>query len=112
MATEINLINYTNEIVLNVVETNNSSTIEFVDNSQPTEIQVVTLGRAQSDKHFVFTQSDPSNTWVITHTLNKYPAVEVVNTAHEIIIGEVTYNSLSQITINFNQNTTGKAFLN
>jgi len=112
MATEVSLINYTNEIVLNVVEINDNPTIEFVDVSQPTEISVVVTGRIQSDKHFVHTQTDASSTWVISHTLNKYPAVEVVDTAHDIIIGEITYDSLSQITITFVSDTTGKAFLN
>ena len=62
MATEVSLINYSNEIVLNVVEINDNPTIEFVDVSQPTEISVVVLGRASSDKHFVHTQTDSSNT--------------------------------------------------
>ena len=112
MATEVSLINYTNEIVLNVVEINNDTSIEFVDVSQPTEISVVVLGKASSDKNFVFTQTDSSNTWVINHTLNKFPAVEIVDTANDKIVGDVTYNSLSQITITFVQSTTGKVFLN
>ena len=112
MATEVSLINYTNEIVLNVVEINNDTSIEFVDNSQPVEVSVVVLGKATSDKHFVHTQTEPSSTWVISHSLNKYPAVEVVDTAHDVVVGEVSYDSLSQITITFVYNTTGKAFLN
>lgn len=112
MATEISVINYSNEIVLNVVEINDNPTIEFVDVSQPTEISVVVTGRIQSDKNYVHTQTEASSTWTISHSLNKYPAVEVVDTAHDIIVGEVSYDSLSQITITFVSSITGKAFLN
>lgn len=112
MALDINLINYSNEIVLNVVEINDDTSIEFVDVSQPTEVSVVVLGRATSDKHYVHTQTDPSASWVISHSLNKYPSVEIVDSAHDKIVGEVSYDSLSQITITFVLSTTGKAFLN
>ena len=71
------------------------------------------------DKNFVFTApSSPAvSVWDITHNLNKYPSVSVVNTANEIIIGAVEYISVNQLTITFRASgalvaTQGKAFLN
>ena len=112
MATEISLINYTNQIAINLIEINDTPTIEFVDVSQPTEIEVVVTGKIQSDKHYTHTQTEASTTWTINHNLKKYPAVEITDTAHDLIIGEITFNSINQITINFVLATAGKAFLN
>tara|TARA_R110001592_G_scaffold122709_1_gene329722 strand:- start:921 stop:1646 length:726 start_codon:yes stop_codon:yes gene_type:complete len=77
-------------------------------------ISVFTAG----DKSFVFTQSSSSNQWVINHNLAKYPSVVVIEeTTSANIFGEIIYNSLNQVTINFSGSTgsgavSGKAFLN
>lgn len=64
------------------------------------------------DKHFTFDQHSPSNTWIIYHPLNKKPSIEVVDTAGTKVEGQVTYNSLSQVTITFNFPFSGEAYLN
>lgn len=64
------------------------------------------------DKNFVFNQGSPSATWNITHTLNKYPSVSVVDSAGTIWYPAVTYNSLTSITLNFSAAFSGKAYLN
>ncbi|MAO19395.1 MAG: hypothetical protein CMJ25_01480 [Phycisphaerae bacterium] len=67
---------------------------------------------AASDKNFVFTQTTAASTWVVTHNLNKYPSVSVVDSANTTVYGEVAYNSLNQVTITFKSAFTGKAFFN
>jgi hypothetical protein len=61
---------------------------------------------------YEFNQNSPSNTWVITHNLNKRPSVTVIDSAGSEVEGEVTINSLNQITIVFCSAFSGKALLN
>lgn len=65
-----------------------------------------------SDKEFVFTQSVASATWEIQHDMNKYPAVTVVDTGGNVVVGEVVYNDQAKITITFSAAFSGKAYLN
>jgi hypothetical protein len=50
-------------------------------------------------------------TWTITHNLLKYPAVMVVDTGGNVVIGEVQYISLNQLVITFSAAFSGKAYL-
>ena len=61
---------------------------------------------------YVFTQSTPSATWTINHDLNKYPAVSIVDSANDEVIGEVHYTSTTQVVVTFSAAFSGKAFLN
>ena len=61
---------------------------------------------------FIFTQAIPAATWVITHSLNKFPSVSVVDTADTSGFGAVEYNSANQLTITFSGAFAGKAYLN
>lgn len=60
----------------------------------------------------IHTQSTPSDTWTITHNLNKNPSITIVNSANEEVEGAVVINSLTQITITFCAAFSGKAYLN
>lgn len=53
-----------------------------------------------------------SDTWVITHNLFKYVQATVVDTANQVNIGDITYDSLNQITIRFSAPFSGYAYLN
>ena len=68
--------------------------------------------KTQVRENYVHDQQTASTTWVIVHNMNKYPAVNVVDTANDEVIGQVTYNNLNQITINFTAAFSGKAYLN
>lgn len=61
---------------------------------------------------YVHTQSLPSDTWTITHNLNKNPSITVVDSAGGEVEGAVVINSLNQITITFCAAFSGKAYLN
>ena len=65
-----------------------------------------------SDKTYVHTQGTASNIWTIVHNLNKYPSVTVVDSAHTVVIGEVRYDSLDQVTVLFAATFSGMATLN
>ena len=64
------------------------------------------------DKNFVFTQGTPASTWTITHNLNKFPSVSVVNSANEVVYGEIDYIDVNSLTVTFNGGFSGKAYLN
>ena len=65
-----------------------------------------------ADKNFVFTQNNPAVTWTITHDLDKFPSVSVVDSANEIVYGEVTYTNTNLLTVTFTAAFSGKAYLN
>ena len=64
------------------------------------------------DKNFVYSQNTPSATWNISHTLNKFPSVSVVDSAGTIWYPAVVYNSTTSITLEFTAAFSGKAYLN
>ena len=64
------------------------------------------------DKHFIFTKSTPDSVWDITHNLDKYPSVTIVDSAGSVIIGDITYTSKSALKVTFSAAFSGKAYLN
>ena len=65
-----------------------------------------------SDKNFVYTQVGASNTWQVTHGLNKLCAVDVVSDTDDIIYPNIEYTSLNTVTITFSTPIEGQAFFN
>jgi hypothetical protein len=63
-------------------------------------------------KTYVHEQGVASDTWEITHNLNKFPTVVLVDSAGTTFGAAVTYNSSNKCTIQMNGATTGKAYLN
>lgn len=70
------------------------------------------IGGVSQDSNFVYTQSAPSASWVVAHNLNKYCSVTVVDSADNVVFGDVEYDSLNQVTITFAGAFSGKAFFN
>jgi len=61
---------------------------------------------------YVHVQGLPSSSWVVTHNMNKYPSVTVIDSASNEVEGEVTYNSLNSVTITFSGSFSGTAYFN
>jgi hypothetical protein len=59
----------------------------------------------------VHTQASVSSRWEITHALGGRPSVTVVDTSGTVVIGEVTYNSNTSVTIEFTAPFSGFAYL-
>lgn len=68
--------------------------------------------RAATSETYTHVQSVASSTWVITHNLGKFPSVMVIDSSGNVVVGEITYNSNNQITIQFSAPFAGKAYLN
>jgi hypothetical protein len=69
------------------------------------------------DITFTHNQNTTSDTWVITHNLNRFPSVTVIDSGDSIVQGSVVYNSNKQLTITFFSGGSalafqGKAYLN
>ncbi len=86
-----------------------------LNNLNSYSISVFTAG----DKNLLHTQSSSSNTWTVNHNMGKYPSVSIVEcnpTANEVdgdlVIGEVTYNNINQLTIKFASAIRGVAYIN
>ena len=61
---------------------------------------------------YVHEQGVASAVWTVQHNLNKYPSVNVVDSAGNEIISEVTYNDENSVTITMNGASKGRAYLN
>ena len=70
------------------------------------------LGLDVADANYVHEQSEASSEWVIVRNLNKYPAVSIIDSAGDEVIGNIHYDSLNQVTITFIGAFKGKATLN
>jgi len=65
-----------------------------------------------STANYVHSQGVPAAQWVINHDLGKKCSVTVVDSADQVVIGQVTYNSVNQVTLDFQGSFSGKAYFN
>jgi len=65
-----------------------------------------------ADKFFMFKQNVPSDVWHVKHNLDKYPSVTVVDSAENVVVGEVTYVDNNNLIIHFTSAFSGKAYMN
>jgi hypothetical protein len=61
--------------------------------------------------NYAHTQSVSSATWTITHNLGYRPAVSVVDSGGNYVIGDVNYVSVNALTISFSAPFGGSAYL-
>lgn len=64
------------------------------------------------DKTYVHHQSTPALVWDITHNLDKFPSVTVVDSAGAVVMGDVTYESKNKLKVAFTIEFSGSAYLN
>jgi hypothetical protein len=62
-------------------------------------------------RRFVFSQLTPSDEWVITHDLDGFPSVTVVDSAGSVVVGNIQYNDTETVTLTFSGGFSGKAYL-
>ena len=74
--------------------------------------RVDAIENVDSDKNFVHTQGAPSDTWTISHTLNKYPSVTIIDSGGTDVIGNIKYIDTTTVVITFASAFSGKAILN
>lgn len=61
---------------------------------------------------YVHDQGVPAKTWNITHNLNAYPSVTIVDSAKRVGIADVSYVDQNSLTVTLMGDMSGKAYLN
>lgn len=80
--------------------------VELVGNNSLDNLGIV------NDKNYIHYQNTASNLWIINHNLNKYPAVNVVDSAGNEVVGDVEYIDVNNLKITFTGAFKGRANLN
>lgn len=80
--------------------------IELIGNKTSAELNLT------GDKTYIHTQSVESDTWNITHNMDKYPSVVIIDNDGKAVMADIYYINLNEVRLNFNQPTSGKAALN
>jgi len=60
---------------------------------------------------YIHTQVVAASTWTINHNLGYYPAVSIVDSGENLVMGDVTYISTNTLSVSFNASFGGKAYL-
>lgn len=58
------------------------------------------------------TQVEPSDLWLLTHRLGRFPSVTVIDSAGSVVVGDVQYVDADTITVRFSASFAGVAYLN
>jgi len=72
----------------------------------------VILTSGSSSQSYIHTQGIASNVWLITHNMNKFPAVTVVDSAENQVIGDIEYIDENRVMVTFTGAFKGKAYCN
>lgn len=65
-----------------------------------------------NDKNYVHTQAVASQVWEVKHDLDKYCAVTVVDSAGNVVVGEIVYIDTNNVRLTFAASFSGKAYFN
>jgi hypothetical protein len=77
------------------------------DITEGTTNKYFTIGRVS----YEHTQGVTSNSWVISHNLGFKPNVTVVDSAGNIVEGEIAYTNSNSLTVSFSSAFSGKAYI-
>lgn len=84
----------------------------LVDELQPNHVLIrSTETLSITAQRYVHNQAVASTEWVITHSLGGRPSITIVDTASTVVIGEIQYDSDTQITVSFTSPFAGYAYL-
>jgi hypothetical protein len=72
----------------------------------------VTARQKDSLYGHIHEQIKASKTWVISHALDKYPSISVVDSSGNQVIGSPKYIDKNNVVIEFTSEFSGKAYLN
>ena len=64
------------------------------------------------DKTYRHNQGTPASVWNVTHNLEKYPSIMILNGANEVVEGHILYVDTNNVTLTFNGAFSGDAIFN
>lgn len=76
------------------------------------ERQFISLEEKLRLSGYIHDQIAPSRIWHVTHNLDKFPSVTVVDTGNNVVVGDIEYISREELKITFSYEFSGKAYLN
>jgi len=80
---------------------------------QPVENHIDIRGlKGGGDKNYVHVQDTPSAEWTASHNLGKRPAVVVVDSAEDVVYGDIRYIDDNTVTLTFVGAFSGRAYFN
>ena len=88
---------------------------ETPENAQQKANQAEANAKAYTDNKtttYIHYQTSPSNSWIINHNLTKHPSVTIVDSAGNVVIGDVKYIDNNTINVVFAGTFSGIAYLN
>ena len=111
-------------IIFEAIESKNIDILTITPSTEVRVLEVVGVGHQGiqgeqgiqgppgMDLAYIHNQLAPSDTWLITHNLDKFPSVSIVDSAGSLVIGDVDYININNITVIFTAAFGGKAYLN
>lgn len=64
------------------------------------------------DRTYVHNQITPESLWNISHQLNGYPSVTIVDSSNSVVYGDISYIDMNHVQLNVTSEFAGRAFLN
>jgi len=95
----------------NVVVNEDTPNTIIINQDAANQVVVRLGGSAGNTRRHVHSQGAASATWTITHSLGGKPSIVVVDSADTVVIGEVKYDSNTQIRVFFTSAFSGYAYL-
>lgn len=74
------------------------------------EVQV--QGVYNQNPTYIFTQGVAAADWTITHNLNKFPSITVIDSANTVVYGSAEYINNNEVALHFSAPFAGVAYLN
>jgi hypothetical protein len=112
----VTVYNTSNQVVIpNEITVNGPSSIT-IDFGTPAQGKAVVLsghfdGQTKPTYAYEYYQTTPSDTWVISHSLGRYPIIRVFIGNQEVQPASITFDTLDQVTITFTSPQVGQAKL-
>ena len=76
-----------------------------------TESKAVSPATLSTALSKTYNQTTPASVWNVTHNLNRYPAVSVVDSAGSVVTGDVEHLSANALQVSFASAFSGTAYL-
>jgi hypothetical protein len=69
-------------------------------------------GAGGGDKNYVHNQTTPNAVWNVDHGLDKFPAIDVVESGGKWLLPDIAYVDTNTVQLTFGAPTSGKAYVN
>jgi len=83
----------------------------MIPQNNPSNMFIYPYKTSECQREHIHTQSTAKTIWMITHNLNKYPNVIIMDNNGTQILVPVTYLDVNHVKITFSTATSGKAIL-